>query len=55
MKFIIHDWDDADSVAILSNCAKAAGSGARVLLVEIVAPETVAGRLAGDVAYAATW
>jgi hypothetical protein len=38
MKHIIHDWDDAASIAILSNCAKALPAGGRVLVVEAVVP-----------------
>jgi hypothetical protein len=36
MKWIIHDWDDQQSVAILSNCRSAMAKGGRVLLVEAV-------------------
>ena len=39
MKFIIHDWNDEESAAILSNLAKSAKPGARVLLVESVVEE----------------
>lgn len=39
LKHIIHDWDDEKSVAILSNCAKAARAGAKLALVEFVLPE----------------
>jgi hypothetical protein len=39
MKFIIHDWNDEQSVQILSNLAKSAKPGARVLLVESVVEE----------------
>lgn len=38
MKHIIHDWDDAASIAILSTCAKALPPGGRVLVVEMVVP-----------------
>jgi hypothetical protein len=39
LKFIIHDWNDADSIAILRNTCTAAGANGVVLLVEQVAPE----------------
>ena len=39
MKFIIHDWNDEQSLAILSNLAKSAKTGARVLLVESIVEE----------------
>jgi Transcriptional regulator len=39
LKFILHDWNDAQSVAILGNLAKSAKPGAKVLLVESVVEE----------------
>jgi hypothetical protein len=36
LKWIIHDWDDEQSVAILKNCRKAMTEGGKVLLVEAV-------------------
>lgn len=36
MKFIIHDWNDEQSIRILSNLAKSAPKGSKVLLVETV-------------------
>jgi O-methyltransferase domain/Dimerisation domain len=39
MKFIIHDWNDEQSVTILQNLAKSAKPGAKVLLVESVVEE----------------
>jgi hypothetical protein len=39
MKFIIHDWNDEQSLAILENLAKSAKPGAKVLLVESVVEE----------------
>jgi hypothetical protein len=43
MKFIIHDWDDARSIRILSNTRKAlspiAGRRGRLLIIETVIPE----------------
>ena len=39
MKFIIHDWNDEQSLTILKNLAKSAKSGAKLLLVETVVEE----------------
>jgi ubiquinone/menaquinone biosynthesis C-methylase UbiE len=39
MKFIIHDWNDEQSISILSNLAKSAKPGSKVLLVETVVEE----------------
>lgn len=39
MKFIIHDWNDEQSITILSNLAKSAPKGSRLLLVETVVEE----------------
>ena len=36
LKWIIHDWDDARSKAILTNCRKALAPGGKVLLIEAV-------------------
>lgn len=36
MKHIIHDWNDDESLTILSNIAKSAPAGAKVLLIESV-------------------
>lgn len=41
MKSIIHDWNDERSISILRNCRRAAGTAARVLLVERVMPERI--------------
>lgn len=38
LKWILHDWQDADADRILSNCRRAMAPGARLLLVEIVIP-----------------
>lgn len=38
LKWIIHDWDDAQSLAILKNCHRAMSRGSRLLLVESVIP-----------------
>lgn len=39
MKFIIHDWNDEQSIGILQNLAKSAPQGAKVLLVETLVEE----------------
>lgn len=39
MKFIIHDWNDEQSITILKNLAKSAPKGSRLLLVETVIEE----------------
>lgn len=38
LKWIVHDWDDERSVAILKNCRRAMHPGARLLLLEAVIP-----------------
>ncbi len=40
MRWIIHDWADAESIAILSNIRKAMKSESRVVLIEEIIPET---------------
>ncbi|MBZ5576094.1 MAG: methyltransferase [Acidobacteriia bacterium] len=43
LKWIIHDWDDQQSAAILKNCRSAMAAGGRVLLVEaVIHPGTAA-------------
>jgi hypothetical protein len=37
---VIHDWDDTSSIAILKNCRNAMGENGRVLVVEMIVPET---------------
>jgi hypothetical protein len=39
LKQIIHDWDDEQSIRILSNCASALRAKGRVVLIERVLPE----------------
>jgi len=39
LKHVIHDWPDNDAVHILRNVRAAAGTGKRVLLVELVIPK----------------
>ena len=41
LKNIIHDWDDKHAVLILSACRRAAGPGARILLIERLLPTRV--------------
>lgn len=36
LRHIIHDWDDERSIAILRNCAEAAGTGSKVLVIESI-------------------
>jgi hypothetical protein len=38
LSWIIHDWDDERGVAILRNCRRAMGEGARLLVLEEVIP-----------------
>ena len=37
---VLHDWDDADATKILAAVRRAARPGARVLIVEILVPDT---------------
>jgi SAM-dependent methyltransferase len=39
LKHIIHDWDDEQSILILSNCARALRTRGRVVLIERMMPE----------------
>ena len=39
LKHILHDWDDARAIAIISNCRKAMARNATLLIVERVMPE----------------
>ena len=39
LKYIIHDWNDERSVAILTRCREAMGSESVLLLIEQVLPE----------------
>jgi ubiquinone/menaquinone biosynthesis C-methylase UbiE len=39
VKWIIHDWDDEQSVSILKNCRRAMAENGRLLLVEAVVPD----------------
>lgn len=40
MKWIIHDWNDEQSVAIMKNCHRALPSNGKLILIEAVVPET---------------
>jgi ubiquinone/menaquinone biosynthesis C-methylase UbiE len=40
LKWIIHDWNDDQSVAILKNCHRALPANGKLILVEAVVPET---------------
>ena len=40
LKWIIHDWNDEQSVAILKNCHRALPADGKLILVEAVVPET---------------
>jgi len=39
LKSIIHNWDDASSVAILTNCARAMAPDGRILIADRLIPE----------------
>ncbi len=39
LKSVLHDWDDARALVILTRCAEAMGPGARALIVERILPE----------------
>lgn len=39
MKFIIHDWDDEKSVAIMKNIHRAMAEGGKLILIEQIVPE----------------
>ena len=40
MRWILHDWSDEESVALLTNVRKIATPNARLIVVESVIPET---------------
>ena len=40
MRWILHDWSDEESIALLSNVRKVAKPGARLMVVDSVIPET---------------
>ncbi len=39
LKYILHDWSDADSIRILENCRRAFGSNSTLLIVDMIVPE----------------
>lgn len=41
LKFILHDWDDAECATIMTNCRKAMEKDAHLLIVERIMPELV--------------
>jgi len=41
LKFILHDWNDEESVRILKNCRASIAKEGRVVLVEMVVPEQI--------------
>jgi hypothetical protein len=41
LKSVLHDFDDDQVGAILDNCARAAGQGARLLVIESVLPDLI--------------
>lgn len=41
LKFILHDWNDANSLRILAHCHAAMGEGGRLLVIERIVPEVV--------------
>jgi DNA-binding transcriptional ArsR family regulator len=51
MKFILHDWDDQQSIEILRNCRTAMPGDGRVLIIERVIPEQATSARAHDFLY----
>jgi hypothetical protein len=47
LKSIVHDWDDAESIAILTSCRRAMSAHSRLLIVERVLPPDVSSSAAG--------
>lgn len=39
LKAVLHDWNDAQCITLLKNCARSAAPGARLLIVEMVIPD----------------
>ena len=37
---VVHDWDDEDAITILANCRKAMKNTGRILIVDMIVPET---------------
>ena len=40
LKFILHDWNDEECAAILANCRAAIAPGGRLMVLEVIVPET---------------
>jgi ubiquinone/menaquinone biosynthesis C-methylase UbiE len=40
MKWIIHDWNDEQSISIMKNCHRALPAGGKLILIEAVVPDT---------------
>jgi hypothetical protein len=47
LKSIIHDWEDAESIAILTSCRRAMSADSRLLIIERVLPPNVSSSAAG--------
>lgn len=47
MRTILHDWADAECLAILRQCRRAAKPGARLAVIEIVTEDGPGGRVRG--------
>jgi hypothetical protein len=41
LKFILHDWNDEESLRILGNCRSAIAKDGRLVVIESVVPESV--------------
>jgi SAM-dependent methyltransferase len=39
LKFVLHDWDDANAIRILTNCRQAMRGEGRLFIIEVVVPE----------------
>lgn len=44
LKFILHDWDDAQAIAVLKSCRAAAGPGSQLIVLERLVPEQLEDR-----------
>ncbi len=49
IKSVIHDWDDSDTVKILSNCRRAMGPASVLLVIEPVLPDVCSASDTGNV------
>ena len=43
LRWIVHDWDDEAAIRILTNCRTAMAPAGKVLVIEAVVPEGMAG------------